>query len=77
MKKKFHNLFHQTNFILYNFQIKKRCVHKQKKPKAEEVIKKIQQVNTFEELKQSFYNITFAELDPTHAEFLNTILTVY
>lgn len=61
-------LFHLV-FSKYN------VIHgdKQKQPKAEEVLKKIQQVNTFAELKESFYNITFAELDTKHATFLNEI----
>lgn len=61
-------LFHIV-FTKYN------VIHgdKQKKPKAEDVLQKIQQVNTFEELKQSFYNITFAEIEPKHAAFLNLI----
>jgi len=61
-------LFHIV-FTKYN------VIHgdKQKKPKADEVLQKIQQVNTFEELKQSFYNITFSEIEPTHAAFLDTI----
>jgi len=61
-------LFHIV-FTKYN------VIHgeKQKKLKAEEVLQKIQQVNTFEELKQSFYNITFSEIEPNHATFLNTI----
>lgn len=46
---------------------------KQKQPKAEDVLKKIQQVNTFEELKQSFYNITFSEIESGHGSLLNTI----
>lgn len=50
-------------------------VHKdnQKKPKAEYVLQKIQEVNTFEELKQSFYQITFSDVNPKHLSFLDNI----
>ncbi len=46
---------------------------KQKKPKGDEILQKIQTANSFEELKQALYNITFSDLNPAHATFLNDI----